>query len=279
MAKQREQQIKKVEQNGLVERELVICDNCRYQFNFLYDRKRSRRTARNADQSAVRWDLASLKNRYMDLHGCYQPCPHCGYVQEWMVRAKRWARIQDYGLIGLYGALLLSMVSLVVMLYATMSASGAPLGGTLSGFGKLYAMTVVCYLLFGTFYVPYVARFWTPNRHVDRLRYEATKVVDIDEEQRRRSLQAYRQASQLATRLGATKTVSPEPRLSVRGKALILASCALAVMAFLSPSLFPQMVVSLSEIGLMMLPFYIGVVFLLITTIGGSWRFIYKMIL
>ncbi|HNT36264.1 MAG TPA: hypothetical protein PKH07_14865, partial [bacterium] len=78
----------------------MVCENCRYQFHFLYDHKKSRKATATTEAGRIRWDLASLKSRYVDLHACYQPCPHCGYVQEWMVKAKRWARIQDYGLIG-----------------------------------------------------------------------------------------------------------------------------------------------------------------------------------
>jgi len=169
------------------------------------------------------------------------------------------------------------MASLAVILYTTMGSGGSFTFSTFSGFSKVYMSAVVSYLAFGFYYIPYIARFWSPNKFVDRLRYEGTRAVDVDDEQRQRSHRAYQQATQIASRLGVRTTVSPEPRLSARGKALIFASCALAVIAFLSPTLFPQMVVALSASGLMMLPFYIGIVFLLISSITGSWRFLYKM--
>lgn len=266
-------------QSSQVERERVICENCRYQYQFLYDAKPSRKSSKRGHSPVRDRDLASLKNQYADLNTCYQPCPHCGFAQPWMVRAKRWARVQDYGYMGLYAGIFLSLLSLALMLYAALSSPEGTVLALFSGFGKAYVAVTAGYLLFGLAYVPFVLRFWDPNRHVDKRCYEATRAVEIDQEQQKQSIAAYQRAAQLASRLGRKQMVSPEPRLSARGKALVFASCALAVLAFLSPSLFPQLVVRLNDSGLMMLPFYIGMVFLLITTVGGSWKILYKMML
>jgi len=194
-----------------------------------------------------------------------------------MVKAKRWARIQDLIFIGIYGGGLLALSALLFMFYAAMSSPDSM--GTFSNFGKVFVVIVLAYLGFALAYIPYVAHYWDPNRRVDRGSYEASKARDVDDEERLRSLKEYRRATRIALKLGSEGASSSEARLSLRDKVLIIASCALAILAFLSPTLFPSMVAVLNESGLMMLPFYVGVLFLLITTIGSSWRILYKFML
>jgi len=80
---------------GLVEKERVICHNCRYQYSFLYE-------AREA-MPQVQPTLEGHLGNYLNKRESYRPCPHCGFVQEWMVATQRKRRLADFVLFTLFG--------------------------------------------------------------------------------------------------------------------------------------------------------------------------------
>ena len=83
------------EKKGTVEKERVVCQNCRYHYSFLYDAKEP--------IPDVQPNLNGNLRNFITPRECYRGCPHCGFYQDWMVKARRKYQMIDFLLVCMVG--------------------------------------------------------------------------------------------------------------------------------------------------------------------------------
>ena len=260
---------------GKVEREHVICSNCRYQFSYLYE---AREGGVNIPCSSrptpgeLRGKAATVRRGYSTMRDAYKACPSCGYHQDWMVRLRRGVMMRRF-LAGCAGTGVAVMLVLFVRLFSAVAwASEAVAAGS----GNIGAWILGIYLLLAgvaaAIFIPYVLRYWDPNRQVDRSSYDAAPPHAVPQLAQLHSRLRYEAAARVSDQLLAQ--ADTRGKISTRTKVIIGASLLLAALCALMPVGLPGMFSNLYEQGLMMLPFYLAAAFLAIGALGASWQFV-----
>jgi len=260
-----------VKKKGTVEKERVVCQNCRYQYAFLYEAKKQA-------ESSVPSLTGALKN-YVNGRECFRACPHCGNYQDWMVTARRKHLMLDLFLVCLVGA----CGVLMYLIYQMLTVALDPLAtGSFQSLDR--AQTVLLgYLGFITLlasgYLGYLRWFWNPNQDVDTQSYEATvpqKLVPKDVVSAVSQFEA-------ATRVAAEVELPPQDRsfgklswssISWTKRCFIGTGLLIGIASLMAPAMSPDLAFALANKGMTMLPFYFGVVFLIASALGGSWQFL-----
>lgn len=253
---------------GIVEKERVVCQNCRYQYSFLYE-------AREAVTTPSPSMSGNLVN-YVNPRESYRPCPHCGFVQDWMAGAWRRHRLTDLALAALIGA---SGV-LIYLAYQMIAVALNPLAE--GGFEPVYqAQTILAgYLglvaLAAAAYFAYLHWIWDPNKDVDTKSYEAASPESVCPEDAITAASQYEAAARLTREVEMPQKhfFRPLTSLSWTQKSVMLAGIVIGVGSFIAPALSPDLALELASRGLTMAPFYLGVGFMLIAAVSGSWQYL-----
>lgn len=253
---------------GTVEKERVVCQNCRYHYSFLYD-------AKEATPSAQATLTGTLSN-YRDPRESYRACPHCGYYQDWMLSARRKHHLKDMLLfcaVGACGVLLYLVYQMVAVAFDPLGTGGfGPLGRAeqvLMGYLGLMAVAVGGYWA-------YLHWLWNPNRDVDTQSYEAALPREVCPEEMTASATQYEAARRLAAEveLPRRRFENPWARLSWTKRIFIIVGVFLGAASLMAPAVSPELALALARRGMTMFPFYLGVTFFVGSAISGSWQFI-----
>jgi hypothetical protein len=254
------------QKKGTVEKERVVCQNCRYHYSFLYEAKESLPDSRPTM-------TGNLQN-YVHPRESFRPCSNCGFVQDWMVGARRRQKLIDLilvSLIGGCGVLLYLIYQMVVVAMNPLQAAGfAPLNqaqlvaGLYVGLVALAACGYYSFLRWG----------WNPNKDVDTDSYEAATPEEVCPEDLVRSVSEYEAASRLMKeeQLPSKKKSSPWASLTLTKKIFILLGFSLGLAALSAPWMSSSLAVSLAKRGMSLLPFYLGLALFVASLVGGSWN-------
>ena len=237
-----------------VEKEHVICQNCHYQYSYLYEDKSKRANVKTTYEKLAKKDPTVIKKTHANLKDAYQPCPYCGFVQKWMYELRQRMLVKEFFIVA--GV---SVILIVGCVFFGVLFSSEGTGNMGSVFASVLDKTLLYFLLLGIGSIAYFIwtfLIWDPNRKVDRSSYEGARTKQVDRNALTESTLEYEAAAKVdAGPVKKTKRVMVS--LGVKIVMSILATCGLV--AFLSPSLFPEMISELNNRGFMMLPFYIGV--------------------
>jgi len=256
------------QKKGTVEKERVVCQNCRYHYSFLYD---ARRPAENTQATLT----GNLKN-YQNPRESFRACPHCGYYQDWMIAGKRKHQLRDLILVCLVGA----CGVLLYLAYQMVTVAVDPLGA--GGFGALGQaeqillgyLGMVAAVLLG--YWAYLRSLWNPNGQVDTQSYEAALPQEVCPEDMLSSANQFEAARRLAAEveLPHKRRENLWASLSLTKRIFILAGVLLGASSLLAPAVSPELALALARRGMTMFPFYLGVTFFVSSALGSSWQFI-----
>lgn len=172
---------------GIVEKERVVCQNCRYHYSYLYDAREPMSVNLN--------NLTGTLSNYRNQRESFRACPHCGFYQSWMVAARRKHRLLDFFLLTLFGG----CGVLAYLLYQMARVVIDPIG--VGGFEPVnLAQNVLAGYIgvafaAGLLYAIYLRLAWNPNRQVDTESYEATTPREICPEDLINSISQYEAAT------------------------------------------------------------------------------------
>ena len=248
-----------------VEKEQVICQNCHYQYSYLYEDKGKRQKVKTNYEKLARKDLKVIHKTHANLKDAYQPCPCCGFVQKWMVELRRKLLLKEFFIVAAVSVVLI--VGCVFFGVASIVGDSMGLGQILS---TVLDKTIPYFLLLsiGTIaYAIWAFLLWDPNRRIDKSSYDGARAQHLDRKALTESTLEY----EAAAKVSSIKIKSPrriELSLSTKLIMSIFATCGLV--AFLSPSLFPEIISDLNNRGFMMLPFYVGLGCFLLSMISPA---------
>jgi len=256
------------QKKGTVEKERVVCQNCRYHYSFLYDAKEP--------ASDSHPTMSGNLTNYLNRRESFRACPHCGYYQDWMVQVQRRHRLVDLILLSLVGAcgLLLYLVYQMIVVALSPVQTG--------GFEGVYQAQWILLGYVGLvaaaagLYAVYLRWIWNPNREVDTQSYEAAVPQEIRAEDFVSAASQYEAATRTVAEveLPRRRLANPWETLSMPKKVLIGLGAFGGACSLVAPVLSPELALNLAQRGMTMLPFYVGVAFLLSATLCGSWQFI-----
>lgn len=256
------------EKKGMVEKERVVCQNCRYQYSYLYEAKEPVPKA----QPTLVGSLENYKNR----RESFRACPHCGFHQDWMIQARRRHRMIDLLLVSLVGA----AGVLLYFVYQMITVAINPLGN--GGFAPVWQAQWILVGYAGVVaiaaaaYKAYLHWIWNPNEDVDTESYEASMPHEVCPEDAISAASQYEAAARKVAEveLPESPQVHPWAMLSMTKKLIILAGMIAGAGTLIAPAMSPDLACTLAQRGMTMLPFYMGVVFMLTSALCGSWQFI-----
>ena len=257
---------------GTVEKERVVCQNCRYQYSYLYD-------AKEAVQNPSPTMEGTLKN-YLNRRESFRPCPHCGYVQDWMVKNRRRHRLTDLALVLFLGVSLVLMYLAYQMIAVTLNPLGA------GSFEPVHQAQMILFGYLGLVvaisasYSVYLRWFWNPNYEVDTESYEAATPHEVLPDDAIHAASQYEAATKLAREvvLPRKSFVNPWTAMSRTQKGVVILGILAGLCSLLVPALSPELALNLAQRGMTMLPFYLGVTFMLGAAVCGSWKYLdYKL--
>lgn len=264
------------ENNPLVNKDRVTCENCRCHYSYLYDAKQAApeeiRVEFPSMSARLRYEKRLRRALYRKASDAWHACPNCGYYQSWMVSLRRENRLKAYGLV--MGGVGLIAALAVVVLGVVFDGVNAALFGVFSP-AELGMVLAAGAAASAVLYLPCLFLLWDPNRGVDRQSYEAMPITPIDPNTRERIASQYEIIARKGQIVRATSNKKPvQRRAAAAGWASRMVFGTLFVAglaAFLAPTLSPSLIYVLSERGLLAAPFYLGAALMGISLLGTSW--------
>lgn len=251
-------------QRRTVEKEKVVCQNCRYQYSFLYD-------AKDAIANLTPTLEGNLQN-YINKRESFRSCPHCGYYQDWMVSARRKHGIADMLLLCMVGACGVLMYLVYQMVMAAFNptmteASTAIIHARYVIFGYLGFSVVAVTLKAAWLYFG-----WNPNKDVDTESYEAASPQQVCPQDVVSSISQYEAATRVLAekQLPRRRVENPWKSMGPKKKSAVIFGLLLGLFSLSAPAMSPDLAFTLARNGMTMLPFYMGLVFILSAALGGS---------
>jgi hypothetical protein len=254
--------------HGQVEKQRVVCQNCRFQYSYLYEAKQPQPDAQPA--------LYGNTRNYKNPREAFRACPHCGFVQDWMVAARRRSKMLDFSLVGLAGAVvvlayLIYQMAVVLLnpLQAGIAESIHYAQMTLGGYLGVLLLAASCYWM-------WLQWGWRPNREVDTESYEAAVPQSVKTQDAIVAAARYEAAARHVPekQLPGAPKARPWAALSTSRKMLVASGVLFGFFTLGAPAFSPELAFSLARKGMTMLPFYTGLAIIAAAFVSGFWEFI-----
>lgn len=201
--------------------ERVVCENCKYHYAFLFESSEELREGRlgpvatRLETTEIEKEALRRLHLYAHPREVWHPCPHCGYVQSWMVAVVRRLKNRDSRIT----AAVLAAPLVAYFAARAAFAAGQPAAAAEAALHAVLVLGVYA-VLAGTalfVYRRYLHDRWTPNRDVDCSTYEAVRAVDVDPSRSEVARSAYIAAIRKAPHAGRRATDPPAMRLRKGG--------------------------------------------------------------